>query len=234
MANKNATAWLGSRFPSDNQAPVIANQANYQTAADLVKNQIANAQTKRIYKKFIWRTGKLFWQNSGVGANNPASINLWNKTSRRTSKEEFLAMNCWESVLYMAYQCDVMSKGKIRNWENGVGTADQKMRGLFGTATAYNGHNANPGDILTFVNAGKGEIDHVAIYAGNLLGQQVLIHNLAWNVSATGIHGGGCIHFETVANTVAAYQGYNTTATVYVNQPFWEAGAPTFNYFTQL
>jgi len=233
MSKNNATNWLESRF-AKTQGANTQNQGLLQGLADNAKNQIANAQTQRVFKKMIWRVGKLLWQASEIKNGHPVTLPHWKKTSRRTSSEELLSMNCWEAVLYMAYQCDIMTVGKIQNFENSVGGQDQKIRSLFGDAAAYNGHNANIGDILSFENQAKGEIDHIAIYAGNLNGFDYLIHNLAWNAHVTGILMGGCIHFETVQNTIDLYQGENTTANVFVTQPFWEAGSPTFNYFSQL
>ncbi|MBX3259234.1 MAG: hypothetical protein KF782_06040 [Labilithrix sp.] len=229
-----ADVWLNQRF--NNGQPVEAlRQATLQTHFIGQLGTVGNATTRRLLKKMYWRVGKLYWRACAelAARQAPHSIQQWRKTNRSTAAEEYLQMNCWEAVLYLAYQCGALSTNKIRRLYTNQGHHAAKLTQLFGThrdlANPPPAHPPAPGDVLSFFNVNRGEIDHVAIFVGNdAAGTPHLIHNLQWNANTTGIQMGGCIHFETVANTMGLYQA--NPVTCFYTAPFWQPGSPTHGY----
>ncbi|MGF1625225.1 MAG: hypothetical protein ACFCVH_10100 [Alphaproteobacteria bacterium] len=232
----NATGWLNKRFGGAGAGGVIGafttQQQLMQTHFDAQLGTIANAVTRRVVKKGIYRVGKLMWAASSPVHANGARFAGWSKTSRSTGSEQNLQMNCWEGVLYLAYQCDAMTKAKCVNFYQSPVAADTKLRSLFGTAAVYNPPAAvpNPGDLLTFEDHANNLVNHVAIYVGIYLGAHYALHNLSYNGVTTGLQMGGGFHFEDMASLIGRYGG----VTVRYTQPFWEAGSPTNAYYAAL
>lgn len=163
---------------------------------------------------------------------NGARFGGWTKTKRTTNSEQNLIMNCWEGVLYLAYQCDAITRAQCINFYQSPAASDVKLRSLFGTATVYNPPLAVPlmGDLLTFEDHNNNNINHVAIYLGDYDGQPYVLHNLSYNGVTTGLQMGGGFHFEDMAGLIQRYAG----VTVYFTTPFWVAGSPTQAYATAL
>lgn len=234
-----ASGWLDNRFGGGNAAggvgplgPIghfIRQQQLMQTHFAGQLNNIANAVTRRIVKKGIWRVGKLMWAASTPVHNNGARFAGWTKTKRSTNSEQNLVMNCWEGVLYLAYQCDAITRAQCVNFYQRATASDTKLRSLFGTASVYNpaaGAIPNMGDLLSFEDHNGHVINHVAIYLGNYQGQPYALHNLSYNGVTTGLQMGGGFHFEDMAGLLQRYGG----VTVYYTTPFWVAGSPTAAY----
>jgi hypothetical protein len=231
----NATGWLGSRFGGATPGPIqnftTAQQALQAHFAGLLPN-IANAVTRRVVKKGIYRVGKLLWAASTPVHANGARFGTWSKTKRSTNSEQNIQMNCWEGVLYLAYQCDAITKAACVNFYQSATASDTKLRNLFGTAAVYNPPAATPnmGDLLTFEDANH-VVNHVAIYVGVSAGTHYALHNLSYNGVTTGLQMGGGFHFEDMASLVGRYGG---NVTVYYTTPFWVAGSPTHAYYSAL
>lgn len=231
-----ANGWLGKKFggvASPRVTGFTQRQRTLQSHFEPLTAGIADAVTQRVVKKGIARVGKLLWAASTPVHGNAARFGNWSKTSRTTNSEANLQMNCWEAVLYLAYQCDAISKAECTRYYQSATASDTKLRSLFGTAAVYNPPGATPnmGDLLTFEN-GNNVVDHVAIYVGVYNGQHYVLHNLAFNGVTTGIQMGGSFHFEDMYGIVQFR--YNNNVTVYYTRPFWEAVSPTHAYAVTL
>lgn len=230
-----ATGWIGNRFGGGTPGPIqnfMNNQQTLQTHfAGLLPN-IANAVTRRVVKKGIYRVGKLNWAASTPVHANGARFGTWSKTKRTTNAEQNVQMNCWEGVLYLAYQCDAIAKAACLRFYQSATASDTKLRSLFGTAAVYNPPAATPnlGDLLSFEN-GNGIINHVATYVGVYAGTHYVLHNLSYNGVTTGLQMGGSFHFEDMPGLVQRYGG---NVTVYYTTPFWVVGSPTHAYYLTL
>ncbi len=236
----DAAGWFGRRFGGPGTAGGAINtftttQDTLQTHFDTQLATIGNAVTRRVMKKGIWRVGKLLWAASSPVPTNAPRFNHWCKTTRTTKSEQNLQMNCWEAVLYLAYQSDAITKAKCVNFYangNGANPAvnDANLRSLFGTAAVFNPPAATPnmGDILTFEDTGNGNVvNHVALYAGVHTGTHYVLHNLSYHAATTGLQMGGGFHFEDIASL---NMRYNNNLTIYYTQPFWVATSPTNGY----
>lgn len=232
-----ANGWLTARFGGGGVA--TTNFTNAQQAMQThfagMLNTIGNAVTRRVVKKGIYRVGKLMWASSTPVHGNAARFGTWSKTKRSTNAEQNLIMNCWEGVLYLAYQCNAISKAECTRFYQSATASDTKLRSLFGTAAQYNPPAATPnmGDLLAFEDTRNGAnvINHVAIYAGVYQGQHYVLHNLSYNGVTTGVQMGGGFHFE---NMPGLQQRYGGNVTVYYTRPFWEGAAPTHAYAAAL
>jgi hypothetical protein len=230
----NAETWIRASYEvqTNNVNTLAVNQRNWQSQADGVVGRIADNQTRRFFKKYIWRAGKLFWVKGQIGVGYPRTLDQWRLTDRENVDEHNLKMNCWESIFYVAYQADIMSKDKIRAWESTTGTDDFRLRQLFGTRWPATGMGEiPPGHLITFLDHTSNTINHVAVSAGRLNNEDIIVHNLKLNQATTGLEQGGCIHFERLADCVGRYLG---GATAYQTAPFWEAQALTHRYFKAL
>jgi hypothetical protein len=232
-----ATGWLNARFGGGPVATAFTTQqTNLQNHFAGQLATIGNAVTRRVMKKGIWRVGKLLWAASLPVHGNATRFTMWTKTKRSTSSEQNLVMNCWEGVLYLAYQCDAISKQKCVTFYQLPTANDLKLRALFGTAAVLNvggGAIPNMGDILTFedTNNGGAVVNHIALYAGVFGGTHYVLHNLSYHAHTTGLQMGGGFHFEDLASLNIRY---NNNLTIYYTRPFWEAGAPTHRYYSLL
>lgn len=192
---------------------------------------IANPHTRRVMSKMLGRCGKLVWAASMSSPGNLHRFNGWSMTTRRSSGENTKILNCWEGVLYAAYQAEQITVAKCRALYNAYNAADQSqnIRDLFGVANAWGGGGApQMGDVMTFGPAAN-NINHVAFYAGLHGGQHYVLHQLSCNAATTGILT-GCIHFEPILDYLARPGAGNA----WFNTPFWEAGAPTHAYYAAL
>ena len=228
----NATGWFLESFGSNAGAFGALAQVQ-QTLQNHFAAQLPAIQdrvTRRVVKKGIYRVGKMFW-GTGVTNNSTAwKFAKWTKTRRTSPEEVGRTMNCWEVVLYLAYQSDLFSQaGLVRYYQAPPEDGDQKLRSLFGTQQVYGPmlHTPRMGDLLTFVNLAGGKLDHVGIYVGVYNGDHYLLHNLKFNPN-TQVGTYGCLHFEKMNDIVGRYVN---GVTVYYNQPFWEKGAPSNTYY---
>lgn len=231
-----ATGWLGQKFGAASTPTITAFAQRQQALQDYFEAHtvgLANAVTERVVKKGIARVGKLLWASSTPVHANAARFGNWSKTSRRTNSELNLQMNCWEGVLYLAYQCDAITKVECTRYYQSATASDTKLRSLFGTAAVYNPPGATPnvGDLLTFEN-NHNAIDHVAIYVGFYNSHHYVLHNLAFNGVTSGLHMGGAFHFEDIYGIVQFR--YHGNVTIYYTRPFWEPASPTHAYAAAL
>lgn len=232
----NARGWLVNRFGNGGvAAPFIGNQETLQNHFNTQLHNVPDAVSRRIFKKGIWRVGKLLWAASTPIAANANRFAGWNRTKRTTNAEQNRQMNCWEGVLYLAYQCDAMSVAKCTNFYTSATTPDIKLRALFGVHQLLNipaGNIPNVGDVLSFEDVANGNvINHIALYAGSFGGQHYIFHNLSYHGHTTGLAMGGGFHFESLTSVRLRY---HNNVNIYFNQPFWEVGAPTYAYFNAL
>lgn len=232
---ESASRWLLPIAPAFLQPWVMQQDVLQEHFATMIPT-IAHDRTRRVYKKLLWRAGKLWWGPSDPSPGSAVKFNQWKKTYRGNLPEERLAMNCWEAVLYGLYQAGGLSKNKLRRYYNLLPATtpahfDAKQRPLFGTATAYVAGAPAIGDILTFDQPPM--LNHMGIYAGTYLGIDHILHLLSIDQASTGggMGGSGVIHFEPVAITSGRYHG---GVNVYYTPPFWVAGSPTHAYFDAL
>lgn len=236
-----AQGWLDSKFgPSPLGPRPLGAISSFKVDQQALQSHFAaglpgigNALTQRVTKKGLYRVGKLFWAASTPVTVNAPRFGTWTKTSRRTNSELNLQMNCWEGILYLAFQCDILTAAQCTNFYQDPTLADTKLRNLFGVGALVGG-GAGPqiGDLLTYEDIAAGVINHVAIYIGQSGGRDFVLHNLSYNAITTGLHGGGSFHFESMDSVEQRYGVGNVN--VYYNTPFWEAGAGTHAYYTTL
>jgi hypothetical protein len=228
-----ADHWINLRF-NNRQGAQATRQANLQAHFLGQLGGVGNPTTMAFLTAMFDRVGKLLWRSCLELSSNsaPATIGQWRKTNAGDGAEEILQMNCWEAVLYIAFQVDALKKSHIKSlYKSKKAHHAAKITRTFGAHKQIGDGTPNAGDILTFYNHGKGEIDHVAVYAGVHNHTEYLIHNLAWCSQVTHIDGQGCIHFESVQHTIDNYTWSKYgDVTCFYTAPFWAPGSPTYGY----
>lgn len=233
----NVTGWLQNRYGAGQSVPIntfITSQQAIQKHFAARLPNIANAVTRRVVKKGIWRVGKLQWDQSEPISDNAARFAAWTKTKRTTAAEQNLAMNCWEGVLYLAFQADAITRAKCMSFYRKNEASDSKIRRLFGTAAVYSPPLATPnmGDLLGFEENSSNVVNHVAIYLGLYNNQHYMLHNLSYDGTTTQLHAGSGFHFEAVSVRQMRYGVAG--GTLYFTTPFWVANSPTHAYAAAL
>lgn len=193
---------------------------------------IPDPGTKAVVRTYIERCGNLFWEATEPNRQNALKFAGWGKVLGTAYDQTH--MNCWEGVLYAAYQADRMTTAQCTAFYNDYDSErrDRHLLALFGRADPFAQRGVAPGDILVWIE--KGFANHVAMYIGLDGETPYVLHNLAFSAAATGIIGLGAIHFETFDNVCNLYVQNGSSATCYMTTPFWERGAPTNAYFRGL
>lgn len=235
----NAQGWLMS-----SQMPNIANAQgerlfetqNARQAHFLQQvGQVANLQTREVYRQLVSRSGKLNWVATNPDLDNASKFQVWVRNNVDAS--ENLDMNCWEAVLYCAFQANLMTPAQCRSLYANYNPNNryENTRRLYGNDQPWATAAKNRGDILTW-GLTRDNLDHMGMYLGTMAdgnGQvdHYVGHLLSFNPVSTGvIHQVGRVHIEKVSVITANLPNY----LCFVTEPFWVAGAPTNAYFQGL
>ena len=229
-----AGTWLeASQIPNIQQIYEVqsARQAHFLPQAA----QVGDAMTRAIYTQMVSRCGKLNWVATNPDPSNASKFQIWVKNGVDAS--ENLDMNCWESVLYCAFQADVMTAAQCRRLYDNYNPNDryENTRNFYGRDRAFAGAVKQRGDILTW-GMTPDRIDHMGLYLGTMADNNGVVedyvgHLLSFNPVSTGIaHQVGRIHIEKVSVITANVPGYQS----FITEPFWVAGSPTNAYFQGL
>ncbi|HEX4329587.1 MAG TPA: hypothetical protein VH105_22560 [Burkholderiales bacterium] len=230
----SAGTWLeASQIPNIQQFYEIqtARQAHFLPQAA----QVANAMTRDIYAQMVGRCGKLNWVATNPDPSNASKFQIWVQNGVNAS--ENLDMNCWESVLYCAFQAGVMTAAQCTRLYGNYNPADryENTRNIYGRDRPFAAAVKERGDILTW-GMSPDRIDHMGLYLGTMPDANGTVedyvgHLLSFNPVSTGIHHMvGRIHIEKVSVITANLPGYLN----FITQPFWVAGSPTNAYFQAL
>jgi hypothetical protein len=234
----SAETWLlASQMPNianNNGVRLFESQRDRQAEFRNQVAQVNDVTTREVYRQMVERCGKLNWVATNPDSDNATKFQIWVQNNANSS--ENLDMNCWEGVLYCAFQAGAISLAKCRALYNQYNPQDryENTRNLFGNDRAFAGAVKERGDILTW-GMDRNTINHVGIYLGTMnengAVDDYVGHLLSFNPRSTGIvHQVGRVHIEKVAVITGNLPGYQC----YITRPFWINGSPTNGYFQGL
>lgn len=200
---------------------------------DHFSQQVAQVQLDRrgFYQAALATAGIIAWGPNEPKPENAGRFDQFEAASTlcRLANGQTIRLNCWEAVLLWAYQAKKISVKKCKSL---YGKPIDMIGNLFGLHTAFHRNTAQPGDILTYFNAGH--VNHVAMYAG--IGpdnEPYVLHCLATRAERVG-DDYSTTHFLSQTDMLDFYNRMYGPAIAYSNTPFWIGGAPTHAYYNAL